>query len=184
MTNIKPMLIILEGVDNAGKTYLLQYAEKEIPGLSLKFGIRPKSSSKMEIGKAKNYWWSVLGFIKDNPDKQFWMDRFFMSEIVYSLVKRGYDASLDPEMKELEDEVSKIPHLLVYCYPGRDELRTRYMKNGDEHIQMDDLELLLDRYDHYLKKTKLNTLIVNTTKTPQEVTKLIAEKAKELYEHK
>lgn len=184
MTKLNPMVFVLEGVDNAGKTYLMEYIAKEIPGMVVKFSIRPKSSAKSEQATAKNYWWAWINFMKDNPDKMFWMDRFYMSEMVYSFVKRGYDASTDPEMKELEKELKSMPHLLVYCYPGRDELISRYKKNGDEHIQIDDLEPLLDRYDQFLKTTTLNTLTVDTKLKPEEVGKLIIAKVKELYEHK
>lgn len=170
MKENKKFVLILEGVDLSGKSTLFDALIKEFPGIGLKITDRPINDSKVERSKIKGYYSSVLGFINVNyQSKNFILDRFFPSEIVYSKVKRGYEGFKDKELRNLERVIKPRNHLLIYCDPGVDTLVERYKSRGDEYINTTDLVELCNRYEEFLSGTSLRYTRLDTKKPVEQL---------------
>ncbi len=160
-------VILVEGIDLAGKTHLWNALMKAFPGIGIKLTDRPLDNSDKERKKIKEYYRAVLGFININyQNKTFIMDRFFPSEMVYS-AKRGYEAMRDPDLLDCERVLHHRKHLVLYCDPGIDTIIERLKVRGDDYVNEGDLRGLYDRYERFFKQTSLNYLRLDT-KLPVE----------------
>lgn len=156
-------VIVIEGVDLSGKTTLWNQVIKSFPGIGMKITARPLDGTAPEREKIKAYYRSVLSFINQNyQNKTIIMDRFFPSELVYSKVKRDYEARNDPEFQTFESVLAKRNHLIIYCDPTLAVLVERLKARGDDYIKESDLRNLYDRYEEFMKKTELRTLRLDT----------------------
>ncbi len=163
---IKPIIIIVEGCDLAGKSTIVNALSKKMPGIVMKITARPNSKDKHEIHKLKTYYYSVLDYInRFYQSKVVILDRFFPSEMVYSKVKRGYEAFADLEYKEMEKVLGHRNHILIYCDPGKETILNRLRSRGDDYINETDIEHLLKRYEFFMKRTSLKVLRLDTNKT-------------------
>lgn len=154
--------IILEGVDKSGKTTISNYLLKNIKNsVLIKGNVKPKNSSEEEIKKIRNYYNEILKLIKSDyfKDKTIIIDRYFPSQMIYS-IKRKHDEMYNKYYIKFEEEIKKINHLLIYCRPDIDVILSRFDKLGDEYINKDDIYILLKRYDYFFKKTNLNKIII------------------------
>lgn len=180
------MIFIIEGVDGAGKSTLINELVKNYPGLILKITDRPKDSSITQRTKIKEWYWKVLSAIDlieksgDLITKNFILDRFFPSEIVYS-VKRGYESWGDQELRVIETRLAKFDHLLVYCDPGLGELDERIKTRGDEYIKREEAAFLHGRYKRFFEETPLNKIKIDTSKSVQSCLRLIHKRIKNEY---
>lgn len=168
MKENSPEVIVIEGCDLAGKTYLWNAVIKAFPGIGMKITARPIDGSDREKEKIKMYYRSVLAFINLNyQNKTIIMDRFFPSELVYSKVKRNYEAFDDPEFETFERVLQHRKHLIIYCDPGIDTIVERLRIRGDDYIHEEDLRSLHDRYEKFISKSTLSVLRLDT-KLPVE----------------
>ncbi len=178
----RPEVLVIEGCDLSGKTHLWDAVIKAFPGLGMKITARPLNSSTEERKKIKGYYESVLSFININyQSKTIILDRFFPSEMVYSLPKRGYESMNDHDLERFESVLKHRKHLLLYCDPTLPVLYERLETRGDDYIQKEDIEVLYKRYQKFLNKTTLNYLRLDTT---LPVEQLIEQIKQYFYEYK
>lgn len=179
---LEPIVILVEGVDCSGKSTLVEALSKKYPGILLKLNYRPKDKSEQETLIYKRHVYSMMSFINDNrKDKSIILDRFYSSELVYSKVKRKYDAFKDSTYFKIDKSLSCLPNLYIYCSPGNDVIIERLKQRGDDYIDEKDVQALSDRYDLFYEKTTLNKMKVDTTKNIEELLKLIEEKIQNEY---
>ena len=164
MEQAKLRVIIVEGPDAAGKTALINRIIKKFPGILIKITDRPIDAREEEREKIKSRYRSVIKMIKDNPEVTFILDRFFPSEIVYCK-KRGYDVSHDLEFKEYETFIWSKPHLVIFCNPGKEIIRSRIRTRGDDYVTEKENDEMLDRYIKYFSRCPL---VVETADTGTE----------------
>lgn len=180
----KGIIVILEGVDGSGKSTLAESLRKVIRGLFVKITDIPKIGNDADRSKIKEYYWMMLGIQNDNPNTNLIFDRFFPSELVYSKVKRGYEAGEDPEYSSIEEDLLKRKHLIVLCDPGLDVIKDRLSSRGDDYVLPEDLDELYARYELLFKTLKTNVLILDTNQPVEVLAAQIGDKLNELYEHK
>lgn len=180
----KGIVIIVEGVDKAGKTTLMEKMTKAIPGIVIKLTQRPKTADYRERALTKTYWLSVLEYMNLNRNKIIHLDRFYISELCYSKIKRGYEAWEDPDYQHYERVIGSHNHLVLYCDPGEEVIMERLKREGDEHVVEDDMKALIKRYDEYFSKTDLSWIKVNTSKTVEENIEIIIQVLEKEYEYK
>jgi thymidylate kinase len=160
------MFIILEGIDCAGKTYVGEYLSKNISNcFFLKQLNIPKQSTASSIDSLKETYHIMLKFYRDLVapfNGNLVVDRFFPSELVYSKIKRGYEALEDPFYYLLEGEVKDLDHALLYIHAPMSEVKKRMEFRGDSYIDFPQLEALEYRYTKYLDRTTLNTFPIRS----------------------
>lgn len=175
----EPIVMIVEGPDLSGKSTLVDALVKEYPGIMLKVTKRPVSKNKMDIIGFKKYLYSALDYVNHNRQtKIIIFDRFFPSEMVYSMVKRGYEAYHDRDYVDMERVIKAREHLYIYCCPGIDSLTERYKSRGDEHVTPDDLLPLVERYDRFYDQTRMNKIKLDTTQPIEQLLEQIKSVAK------
>ena len=177
------MILIIEGPEKSGKTTLVAALIKKFPGVMIKITDRPKDFSREEKLKIKFHYLRVMQFAKDSPENTFILDRFYPSEMVYS-IKRGYDAMKDSFFRDLETHIMKEKHLLVFCNPGKEIISKRLKETPDDYLTKKENIEMLQRYQNFLKKTRLFSLEVNTSNPTEITVEKIIKKLKEYPEWK
>lgn len=170
---MKPIILIIEGVDLSGKSTLMNTLCKAFPGIVFKITDRPRNDSYSERGKIKHYYTSILEYINHNRNKIIMLDRFYPSELVYSKVKRGYEAFGEADFNDYERVINNLDHLVIYCNPGIETILTRLKSRGDDYINEEDIKALMGRYERFSKETRLNTLEIDTNKPVEELLEII-----------
>lgn len=158
-------MIIIEGVDGAGKTTL---AAKMGDTLDLDvehFGVPEGDPNQWYIDSMAGMKGPMV------------LDRFFHSEIPYSIVKRRRRYMKFLEFTMLELMAMTFPHLLIYCRPSRRVVNDRYVEEGDTYVDVAELNQLYDEYDELTMRSNLNMVQYDGESDP---TSLIARAAKTL----
>lgn len=169
------MIFIIEGIDKAGKSTLINELAREYPGIVMKIVDRPRNSAYQEREKIKNYYTVVMNTLVLNKGKNFILDRYYPSEICYS-PKRGYEAKEDPFFLILEKDLKRKfgnDILFVFCNPGQDEIGKRFGKEPDDHVSLDEALEILERYEEFFDKTILNKIMVDSRKDPKVIVEQI-----------
>ena len=160
------MLIMVEGVDCSGKTWVVHKLLKGLGGKTflLKHGNRPKTGSLEEIELLKKTYADMLNVYKQFSlsiaPVHFIFDRYFQSELAYSQVMRGYEALADDWYRRLESEVKKENHLLIYVRPAWETIEARLKSRGDDYVSLDQAKTILGVYERVLRLSSLNTTVL------------------------
>ena len=167
------MLIIIEGVDKTGKSTLTDFILKNMDrAFLLKIGDRPKDSSYVQRQKIKDYYWKVLNVYQYGfKDCVLLLDRFFLSELVYSY-KRGYEASKDSEILMMKEELEKNGYdiVLIYCNTAIEKIAEKFATDKEDYAKIEDIKILQSRYEMFLSELKIRTIPYDYTVTsPQQV---------------
>lgn len=146
------MLIIVEGIDKSGKSTLVEKLVKGLPrAFVMKVGDRPKDNSKPERDKIKELHWKMLrAYVTHFKDSTLILDRSIISEIVYSKIKRDYDAGKDKEIKEMVKYMEDLKPFIIHCRTSIDEVKLRMFEQEEDYLQMTEVEPLIIRYDDIL----------------------------------
>lgn len=155
-------ILIVEGPDLSGKTYAISKVAKHFnSGYILKNCYKPK---KVEDSSYLYFrYWHILSLVTsvEDQDQLIILDRFYPSQMVYSYL-RGEDEMYNTELQKIEQACVDCGAVLLYLDTPLEILELRYKDRGDEHIKIEQLKELKERYDHFIRKTKLTTLRVNT----------------------
>lgn len=161
-------MIIIEGVDCSGKT---TFANKLLRELNNSFLIRrgdiPRSSDQSEIGRLKRSYKTVYDLYKKTirlNRSHLIVERFYPSEMVYSLVKRNYEGFEDRFYESFENEIVEElgeEVLIIYVFSDNHTLNERLSSRGDDYINKEDIFYLNQRYLKFLENTKVNVFSVN-----------------------
>lgn len=134
------MAIILEGVDCSGKTTFAQ-------SLSEKTGFEIVKGSSFEISKlgADGMYQFMSDLLKR---KDIIIDRLYLSNIIYG-EKYGYPMMTEEQYASLSNMVDLFS-LVVYLHAPVGVIQYRMLKRGDDMIEIDDIEDILNRYNEAL----------------------------------
>jgi thymidylate kinase len=187
------MILIIEGPDKAGKTTLSNALIKKYPGLLLKITDRPLDASRQQREKILEHYGQILNILPGNENEDLWdetegissfkniiLDRFFPSELVYS-IKRGYDAMAEDDkynrqFRNMEAILGNTEHLFIYCNPGLQAINERMKENPDDYVEYHETAMLMGRYDRYFKNTPLNWIRVDTSRPVESCLQVIHNK--------
>lgn len=162
----KHNLIIFTGVDATGKSTIAGKVKKEfnLPLLHL-----DKVDNENE-GKIINHY-----FMKC-IDHDIILDRYYMEEVVYAPVYRGYKASY---IREFEKEMlDKFNVILIYTTAETEVIKQRFNARGEDFTRPNDIEILKEHYLRFLDETLIsNKFVVDTSKglSKKEEEKLMGE---------
>lgn len=145
------MFFVVEGVDKAGKSTLVTKLIKRIPDcILLKIGFRPKTDSMLERRKIYEAYTMLQKTFLKKKKFNFLLDRFIISEMVYS-IKRGYDDLEAPHLLELLKNMVN-DSVFIYCRLPFDKLVEIHQKEKDDYVNEEDLAKLQERYDDVFRK--------------------------------
>ena len=153
-------VIIIEGPDLSGKTFAIEKIAKKLnSGFVLKNSFKPKTVE--DSCSLYAHYLDILTLVTNRKDIVI-LDRFYPSQAVYSY-KRGKDEMHSSEIKAIDIVCKREGVLYIYLDTTLDILEHRYRERGDEHITIEELKKIKERYDEFylqtsLTKTKLNTL--------------------------
>lgn len=163
------MILILEGIDKAGKsTVIKDISEKILPNsLVWKFKNKPINSQRDEVNKC------FIGYdelfhqaVASHKKVPIVFDRAYPSELVYS-IKRQYDAFFDLRFWDLDKRL-KDDAKIVYCHAPDEVLKKRFEETGETDLKYSEFPRILERYEQFLSKTAIPVLRVDTTKSREE----------------
>lgn len=120
-----------------------------------------KGSLMQAIHKATNY-------------KHLIFDRGVFSNIVYSIVYRRNTSELLKGYEELENQLLKTNHLVIYLTCDTKELNRRVKETNHEPV---DFGLHKKLFQTVVNTSKLRVVCIDTTKnTPDEIAKVLLQK--------
>lgn len=144
--------IIIEGMDNTGKTTLIQRIIREYArGYSVsKVSLGPNCSDKEQ----KDWLTHNIDFIQRNPEELILYDRFLpICDTVYGNVLRGGSVwSIDnPQLRVIKDSYNP---LIIYCRPHIDVI-TGFSDGRDQMEGVEENAIkLVEAYDRMISDLK------------------------------
>ena len=90
------------------------------------------------------------------------LDRYYMEEVVYAPIYRGYKASY---IEELERELlKKFNVILIYTTAATEVIKQRFNDRGEDFTNPEDIEMLKRNYMDFMNDTLIkNKFIVDTS---------------------
>lgn len=153
------MILLFEGVDKSGKSSLLndfcQYLiSQQINFDEFKNKIKPEGKVEMSIGRTAGIYLGAYQ-LASNKHYPVLFDRSHITEVVYSS-RRGYEALDYFDWLSYEEKQNDM--LLVYTSAPVSVIKKRFEQDAEDYIKPEEIETLLNRFDIYLKQTKLPKL--------------------------
>jgi thymidylate kinase len=134
------MILIIEGIDGAGKTMLAEQLSRQT-GYPIIHRVKPKTDEEKQRMMGE-----YLQAIKAGKNMIF--DRCWYSEMAYGPVMRDASVISFPQMYELEKILAKQGALIIYCTGSRAALWMRCQKRGEEYvICRDKFNAIYDAYE-------------------------------------
>lgn len=162
-------ILIVEGCDGVGKGYLIEQLSKKLKNMVIIKNLdRPLDNSIKERLKIKNHYLSMLYTTNIFNNVIITFDRFYFSELVYS-IKRGYEAGDDSFFKTLERDIREIPHLFVLVDRNSDEIKNVFQTRGEDYTKENEIDIIKNRYLEFFNKSKLNKLRINSSESDKVI---------------
>jgi thymidylate kinase len=154
-------VLIIEGPDLAGKGFAIEKICKRLhDGYLIKNLYKPVSYPDQKI---YSQYYEVLRIYETQEGSiPLILDRFFPSQAVYSYL-RNHDEMDSEQILDLDNECAKHNFLYVYLDTDLEVLKKRFLERGDEHIKLDDLITLKQRYNIFYNKTSMRKIKLDTT---------------------
>lgn len=145
---MKNKMVIFTGVDATGKSTISSRIQKYF-GWNL---VHFDKVNTLEEGENINY--KFLSDINEN----IIVDRYYMEEVVYAPIYRGYAANYieDLEKKLME----KFNVIIIYTTASTEIIKERFRTRGEDTTRASDIDILKENYNKFLS----NTLIRNVVK--------------------
>ncbi len=122
--------IIVEGIECAGKTTLIEEMRRRNPGWDLKY-LGHRDGKQFE-----RYMWEYM------VNKGAIFNRSHFSEIVYSKLRQREEPFTEPERRVLDDVVARNT-LVIFCDPRIEDARARFMQRSTvQPVQLEELEVV------------------------------------------
>ena len=154
------MILILEGVDCAGKTWMAERILKQAPNAYLiKHGNRPTEDSAAASHMLyKNYKAMLDTYEKAiKPTSGILIfDRFYMSELIYGPATRGYNLLTLEYQEELSKRLKQNDHLYVEVTATKENIIERMKTRGEYYLKLEKLDSIITGYENFYDITTLN----------------------------
>lgn len=156
------MLIYVEGLDLCWKTTLIDKISKVFPEIVIRKTDRrflPRDSKIESREIIRNHYLKALDEIELDlkKGKNVVLDRFFLSEIVYWKIKRGYSNRETEEkyklvLEKLEKIDKKYWFHLIFLYDSIESIMERFKRDGDDYLEKK--EEFIDIAKEYIKEVE------------------------------
>jgi thymidylate kinase len=163
-------VLIIEGCDCVGKDYLSERLAKSLRNsITIKNNFKPKNEDESSI--LKNRYKGMVELIKLIHTNKLYdyviLNRWFPSELVYSGLKRDYDAfgdewysRFDLGLKDLKN--AGIEFIIVLIASEKEIHLKRFRARGDEHITEQDINKVNERYEKVLDWSMLDSIKITS----------------------
>lgn len=167
------MIVILEGVDKAGKTTLAEKLKEELHWPIVHFG-------KPGPRPADEY----IVFLKELKDKDVICDRFFVGQFVYGPLFRGSVGMTPVEVVTIERLCRKIGAVLIHVNPPYPVIGNRLVDLGDDMISATANVIAYDKFNAVIPSIKLRYKQTYLGNYSKDIFKVLANRVKEIrFEH-
>lgn len=154
------MIIVVDGVDLAGKGFFLEKITKAInKGMILKNSYKPKKKEDTSI--LLTQYINIINLIGKTPISPIFLDRFYPSQMVYSFL-RGKDEFNEKCFLVMDRILAHNNWKYIWVDTELKFLKERYINRGDEHIKITDLEILQSKYKQFFDWTNLKKIRIDT----------------------
>ena len=157
--------IIIEGVDKSGKSTIIEKMKNQFEhGLAIKNMIKPRDASSEETERILDMYDHILR-ISSCEECTYILDRFYQSEIVYSVL-RGNDRFKDESFMDVVDDWERaIAHntLFVLLETDPEIVAERFRKCNEDFVKEDQIKMLQERYNKCFEMSKLPKIKLDTT---------------------
>jgi len=137
------MLIVLEGVDGAGKTTLTQRIMSTLPAETLRLHSGPLKGDPL-----KEYLWRLRAYQPDSYQNII-CDRWHVGELIYGPLFRG-QSKLTPEMLTyIEMFLDKLGAYKLVVTADLMTIRQRLTDRGENLLATNDVGMVWDFYNEY-----------------------------------
>lgn len=116
------MLVVIEGVDKAGKSTLAERLKRELGWNVVHFG-KPGPDPFLEYNT-----------FLDNLTENLICDRFFLGELVYGPLLRKKQSITQKQIKIIESKCNRIGTIIIHANPKYKTISDRFDKLGDDMI--------------------------------------------------
>lgn len=173
--------LVIEGSDLTGKSTLIEALKNKFDfSVCVKNMIKPKDDSEKETKNLENHYKEMLKIVKDHNLFVIY-DRFFPSQACYKFKRDGGKPMIiDNWIKQLDDELSKIPSLLVILEEDIETLKERYNKRGEDFLKIEELETVKHNYELYASQTEIPVLFISTLNNLKNSVNTIINKVNEI----
>jgi len=156
------MIVIIDGTDCAGKTTLLERVSKKLNrGAIIKNTFKPKVSKDHDAIKVQYSQLAAAGRkLVEEAGQLIFLDRFYPSQLVYSVLRED-DELHNAWYTGFEVAISDIAKY-VWVYEDKETLAERYKDRGDEHVNLEQIYMLHDRYEEFFERCTLQKIKVKS----------------------
>lgn len=177
------MIVLVEGIDKSGKTTLITDLLDALDARGENFysyqvfknSFKPADSS--DADEVFYRYKGAFDLMKQNSDSLYIVDRSYLSEMVYSGVKRDYDAIDDERYDEL---ISDPSILCIYVHTDHETLKSRFKEEKEEYLVQTDVDEIVLRYESVLERTAHKLIKIET---PSSRFKNVEIVTNAIYEH-
>ena len=158
---MRPRLVVVEGVDGSGKTALVEKLVRELPGFNASLhngAYHGVSTKQLMLNYLKN--------LNPPPCSHLILDRSWLSERIYAIVKRnGNDRLCDPALSLLDRVAMAMDPVIVHCHPPIEAVLQAFRLRGDSYVTtIIELERLYWLYEErFAKLTAIRFDYTNNT---------------------
>ena len=159
------MLIILEGVDGVGKSWLADQ-------LAIKHGIhtRMHHSGPLREDPMIAYEWFLRDYDRDDLKTLWILDQWHVSEMIYGPLYRRASLLTEPAVKHIEMFLSALGALKIIVSEPPRTIEDRLMERGERTVQSNHVGLVWDFFNEHAKAYGWRT-ISSTKPNPQTLIK-------------
>ena len=159
-------MIILEGIDGAGKTTICEYINS--------FNGNEIHHLRFEEKYAKTF----LDLIFNLKDDTI-LDRSYITELVYGPIVRNFSKISDSEAEIILEKLAKLNVKLIYLKASKDDLLKRKCEIQEDYdLIFNYYESLTESYDKIINvvSSKIETHTIDTSKNDIESVKVLVKR--------
>mgnify|MGYP001350063180 CR=1 FL=1 len=135
-------MIIIEGPDGAGKSTLVQYIKKETT-----FGVLKPYYPKV----------NQLAYYLHTPPMYYgyFLERYYLSELAYPQFKGDREVMVPWGQFQIEAAMLPYAPVIFYLRPDRETIIRNIKTRGDDYVDENDVDRMLQVYDSIVEKSFL-----------------------------
>lgn len=158
------MLIVLEGVDGAGKTHLKDR-------LAMKHGARTRMlhSAQLHEDPMIAYEWSLRDYDRRDLTALWVLDRWHVGELVYGPLYRGRSLLTEPAAKHVELFLESLGALRVVVTDSIGVVQDRLRDRGESFLRPEHVGLVWDFYADYAQRVPGWRTVTSTKVYPKQL---------------
>lgn len=170
------MIIVVEGSDASGKTTLVNKLSEQ-----LNIEVVHGSSFEQAQCPQEQLYAKFLSMIINN--KNIILDRYIYSNLVYASLFKDFAIISKEQQNKLEQMLRDLHNAKVYyLYADKEIIKQRLKERGDEYVNEDKVESILNKYNEVIENSTLDIKRIDTGKyNSDEIAEQIIDDLREEY---